>query len=99
MNYFEEIMNGNFDPSTDEVVMEAYYPENIPYMKTTHKFITLPQGTPIGKGNLCLLYTKDQDESIKVIKNTLYRKISIDITITILCIEVLSIIEDSNLKN
>lgn len=43
------------------------YPEDIPYLKTVTKQVSLPMGKPVGTGNLVFVYTKNISDSIKVI--------------------------------
>lgn len=62
-------MNTSF-VNEGNVFMEAYYPQNIPYMKTIPRKMYLPKGTPMGKGNLCFLYSKSIDDSIKLMTST-----------------------------
>lgn len=68
-NIFEDVLNGDICLD-DEIFTEAFFPSSIPYLKTIKKQVSLPQGSPIGKGNICFLYTNNIDESIKIIKNT-----------------------------
>lgn len=60
-NIFEDVLSGNLD---GELVTEAAFPSNIPYLRTMSKQILLPQGKPTGRGNLCFLYTHSFDESL-----------------------------------
>lgn len=70
MSLFDQVSNGNILIETEEELMtEATYPESLPYMKMIQRTITLPKGTPVGKGNLCFLYTNNVRESIQVIGN------------------------------
>ena len=43
------------------------FPENIPYLVTVNKQITLPRGERLGKGNIAFLYTNSITESIRII--------------------------------
>ena len=81
MSLFDDVINGNQEEKiiteTDEnlneddsLIMEAVYPENVPYLKTISKKITLPRGMNGNKGNLCFLYTNNTSESIKLMTNT-----------------------------
>lgn len=45
------------------------YPDDIEYLKTYNRRITLPKGEPIGRGNLIFLLSWDLDESIKMINS------------------------------
>ena len=63
---FNDIIN-NVIELEEDVFTEAFFPNSLPYLKTVKKQVSLPQGSPIGKGNLCFLYTNNLDESIKVI--------------------------------
>lgn len=62
-NIFDDI---NDVDSSLEVMTEAVYPESIQYMKTLNKQMYLPQGNPIGKGNLCFIYSYNLNDSIRV---------------------------------
>lgn len=68
-NIFDDIINDMVDLD-NQVFTEAVFPESLPYLKTIKKQVTLPQGSPIGKGNLCFLYTHNQEESIKIINSS-----------------------------
>ena len=64
MNLFEEINN-------DVLIQEAAENfDNIPYMKYIRRKIFLPKGKPVGRGNMCLLYSKSENASIDMISNT-----------------------------
>jgi hypothetical protein len=57
--------------SENDVMMEAVYPDNVPYLKLINKKITLPKGTNGNRGNLCFLYTNNTDESLNLMTNTI----------------------------
>ena len=68
-NIFESVLNGEMD---EELFTEAAFPDKIPYLRTMTKQVYLPEGVPVGKGNLCLLYThsfKDSMELMTIQKN------------------------------
>jgi len=67
-NIFNDILN-DVVIVEDELVTEAYFPDSIPYLKTVKKQVLLPQGSPIGKGNLCFLYSHNLEESISMIQS------------------------------
>ena len=67
-NIFDDISSGILDFS-EELFTEAAFPDSIPYLRTIKKQVLLPQGSPIGKGNICFLYTHNIDESISIINN------------------------------
>lgn len=46
---------------------DMIYPKDIPYMKTLRKTISLPIGTPTGKGNLIFLFSNSVKDSISMI--------------------------------
>lgn len=72
MGIFDDIINGNeiiIQESVEEVFTEATYPEAIPYLRMMKRKLTLPKGTPLGRGNLCFLYTNNTKESISLINN------------------------------
>ena len=54
-NIFNDVLNDVIDLEND-VFTEAFYPDSIPYLKTIKKRVSLPQGSPLGRGNLCFLY-------------------------------------------
>ena len=71
MSIFDEIANGSIDvDDSDELITEAVTSDSIKYMKMVQKQIMLPQGSPIGKGNVAFLYTNNLDESINIINST-----------------------------
>ena len=53
----------------DSIFLEVAYPDSIQYMKTITKQITLPKGSPAGKGNVCFLYAPGVKESIELMKS------------------------------
>lgn len=79
MSIFEDVMLGNkpeiitenVDTMTneEEVYTEATYTDSLPYLRVMNRHITLPKGTPTGKGNLCFLCTSNTDESFKLMKS------------------------------
>ena len=77
MSIFDEVING-LEPTidndiTDSIITEAVYPESLQYMKTVTRQVTLPKGTPVGKGNICFLYTPDVKRSFELMSsNTNY---------------------------
>lgn len=55
---------------TDEMlVTEAVKMVTIPELKMVRKQVILEQGTPVGRGNMCFLYSKSFDESVKMMTN------------------------------
>ena len=74
MNLFDQLITGNLPvkevENNDEfLTTEAVFAENIPYMKTLPRVFNLPKGNPVGKGNLCFLYSNSIETSIHNIKN------------------------------
>lgn len=69
-NIFNDVLNDVVELNENELYTEAFYPDSIPYLRTIMKKVSLPQGTPAGKGNLCFLYTHNLDESISLINST-----------------------------
>lgn len=67
-NIFSDITDGLLSLD-DQLISEAVTPDHLVENKTVLKQVILPQGNPIGRGNLCFLYTHNQEESIKLIKN------------------------------
>lgn len=74
MGIFEDMIKGNISLNSaeedNEVVLEAVYPDSIDYLKMLSKQVLLPQGTPLGKGNIAFLYTHNIEESIGIINNS-----------------------------
>ena len=62
-NIFESVLNGDMD---EELFTEAVFPDRIPKLRTLSKQVFLPQGTPVGKGNLCFLYTNSFKDSMEL---------------------------------
>lgn len=46
------------------------YPGDIPYLRTMMRKVSLNRGTPIGKGNLVFLFSKDINHSISMMNQT-----------------------------
>lgn len=66
-NIFDDLSNGIFSISQDEsIFQEAVFPSSLPYTKVLRKEINLPFGEPMGKGNLCMLYSHNIKESIEL---------------------------------
>lgn len=69
-NIFDDSANGLLNLSNEEeIVQEAVYPTALPYNKVFRKEIMLPIGEPVGKGNLCMLYSHNINESIDLMSN------------------------------
>lgn len=68
-NLFNDINDGVISLDNDELISEAVYPESVEYMKTVQRQMMLPQGSPVGKGNLCFLYSHNITESIEMINS------------------------------
>ena len=68
-NIFNDISTGNLNLAEEEVFTEATYPSSVGYMKTMTRQISLPLGEPIGKGNICFLYSHNLNESIALMQN------------------------------
>lgn len=82
MSIFDEVMFGDINTKNklitentnsldenEDVFTEAVYTDSLPYLKVMNRHITLPKGTPSGKGNLCFLCAKNTDESFKIMKS------------------------------
>ena len=65
-NIFQDLLNNQIE---DEYITEAAYPVNIPYNKMIKKQVFLPQGSPVGRGVICFLYTHNFDESFELMTN------------------------------
>ena len=74
MNLFSEIISGNMpeinDESNEFLTTEAVFSEDIPYMKTLPRIFNLSKGNPVGKGNLCFVYSNRIEDSIDNITNS-----------------------------
>lgn len=69
-NIFDALTEGEIDLlETDEVFLEAVKADSIEYMRMLPRQIMLPQGSPIGRGNVAFLYTHNIDESLKIINS------------------------------
>jgi tetratricopeptide (TPR) repeat protein len=74
MGLFEDLNSGNISleddvimqESFDDVFMEYTTVDKIPYFKTLSKQVILPIGVPMGKGNICFLYSKSIKESMEI---------------------------------
>lgn len=75
MNLFENVVNGKImmdevDTLTEnDIFTEAVFPDQIPYMKISRRMITLPLGTPQGRGCISYLYANTLDDSISMLEN------------------------------
>lgn len=56
--------------SGSELFTEAVKMVSIPELKMVRKQVILDQGSPVGRGNMCFLYTNNFDESVKMMTNT-----------------------------
>ena len=70
-NYFDFVASSSYNKdesiNTDIVITEAVdmtRDANLKYNKMIKRQYLLPKGNPVGKGNLCYLYSKDINESI-----------------------------------
>ena len=70
---FNILMKGNnfmgYIDENDDIVLEAVQMTSIPEMKVVKKQVILSPGVPVGRGNMCFLYTKDFNQSIKMMTN------------------------------
>ena len=67
-NIFDDMTDSVIDFNEDDIlVKEAVYPDKAPFNRVITKQIMLPQGDPVGRGNICFLYTTNTDQSIKLI--------------------------------
>ena len=81
MSLFDNVANGQIqinpdalltestEDSTEEYMLEAMYPDSLPYGKVMSRKINLPIGNPPGMGNLAFLYTTKFEDSVALIKN------------------------------
>lgn len=74
MDLFSQLIQGitpeKPDESTEFLTTEAVFAESIPYMKSVPRIFNLPKGNPIGKGNLCFIYSNNVETSIHDIMNS-----------------------------
>lgn len=78
MGIFEDIINGQKpvvesvqeEKHEEEIFTESTYIEDLPYLKVIPRKVFLPKGTPMGRNNLCFLYTNDTKESIAQMNTT-----------------------------
>lgn len=78
MGIFEDIINGQKpvvesvpEEKHEEIIFtESTYIEDLPYLKVIPRKVFLPKGTPMGRNNLCFLYTNDTKESITQMNTT-----------------------------
>ncbi len=68
-NIFDQIADGTFFGSEEEVTMEAVNVNSLENMKMVQRQVTLPEGSPIGRGNVAFLYTHNEYESIEIINS------------------------------
>ena len=68
MNLFSQVIDEHMTEITNEtnefLTTEAVFAETIPYMTTLPRIFNLPKGEPIGKGNLCFIYSNNVGTSI-----------------------------------
>ena len=81
MSLFDNVANGQIDmhqaslmtestsDSSEEVMLEAMYPDSLPYGKVMSRKINLPIGHPPGTGNLVFLYTTKFEDSLALLTN------------------------------
>ena len=65
----ETVITEFVEDSNEEVMLEAMYPDSIPYGKVMNRKLTLPNGTPPGTGNLVFLYTTSFANSMSLISD------------------------------
>lgn len=74
MDLFSKLIEGNMpeinDESNEFITTEAVFAETIPYMKAFPRVFNLPKGNPIGKGNLCFVYSNNIDTSFQDITHS-----------------------------
>lgn len=79
MGIFEDIINGKtpaIESAQEEIqneslFTEATFIEDLPYLKVIPRKVFLPKGEPMGRNNLCFLYTHDTKESFEQMKNNI----------------------------
>ena len=68
-NIFDELSQEIVDFS-DDVFTEAVTSDSIPLLRMVTKQVLLPVGKPVGKSNLCFLYSHSLEESISLMNST-----------------------------
>lgn len=65
----EQLLRESMENTTEVYMLEAMYPDSLPYGKVMSRKINLPIGHPPGTGNLAFLYTTKFEDSVALIKN------------------------------
>ena len=65
----EQLLRESMENTTEVYILEAMYPDSLPYGKVMSRKINLPIGHPPGTGNLAFLYTTKFEDSLALIKN------------------------------
>jgi hypothetical protein len=65
----EQLLRESMENTTEVYMLEAMYPDSLPYGKVMSRKINLPIGHPPGTGNLAFLYTTKFEDSLALIKN------------------------------
>ena len=65
----EQLLKESVEDTTESYMLEAMYPDSLPYGKVMSRKINLPIGHPPGTGNLAFLYTTKFEDSLALIKN------------------------------
>ena len=65
----ETILTESVNDSEEEVMLEAMYPDSLPYGKVMSRKVNLPNGTPAGCGSLVFLYTTSFEDSLALIND------------------------------
>lgn len=65
----EQLLRESMENTTEVYMLEAMYPDSLPYGKVMSRKINLPIGNPPGMGNLAFLYTTKFEDSVALIKN------------------------------
>lgn len=68
MSLFNQIIDGKIpeviDESEEFLTTEAVFAETLPYMKAFPRVFNLPKGNPVGKGNLCFVYSNSIETTV-----------------------------------
>ena len=65
----EQLLRESMENTTEVYMLEAMYPDSLPYGKVMSRKINLPIGHPPGTGNLAFLYTTKFEDSLALIKS------------------------------
>lgn len=65
----EQLLRESMENTTEVYMLEAMYPDKLPYDKVMSRKINLPIGNPPGTGNFVFLYTTKFEDSLSLMTN------------------------------